>query len=388
MKKGLKICVISSFPPSRARLSEYAYHLINGLQKLPQIGHIDIIADINKNHAIKKINNKITVYRIWKGENILSLLLMLHKISILKPDIVHFNLHMAVFGRSRISNFIGLCLPFFCRLMGFTSIVTLHNIIERIDIEKVGYKNTALNRIGSLIATKMLASASAVTLNVRSYLRILERKYRCKNAFWIPHGTWEVKQVSDQKFDNKRILFFGYLGPYKDLKLLFNAFKLLRKRMPDVKLIVAGESHPNYPDFLQKFASEKPDLVDFIGYVPDNQLYSLFNKTDLVVLPYYTCTGTSGVAHLTSSYGLPIIASDLSEFRELAEEGCGIILSPHEPNALAKRIAQVLNDPNLIQELRERSLLFSQGRTWDKVAKQFYELYLEYIFINSFDAVK
>jgi len=81
MKKGLKICFISSFPPSRARLSEYAYPLINELQRLPQIGHIDIIADTTNNRTIKKINDKITIYRTWKGGNILSLLSILHKIS-------------------------------------------------------------------------------------------------------------------------------------------------------------------------------------------------------------------------------------------------------------------------------------------------------------------
>jgi len=376
MKKGIKLCFISSFPPSRARLSEYAYPLINELKRLPQIEHIEIIADKNKNHATKKIDDKTTIYRIWKGENILSLLLILQKISTLKPDIVHFNLHMAVFGRGRITNFIGLCLPFLCRIMGFRTIVTLHNIVEMIDTEKAGFSNTTLNRAGALIATKILTFATAITLTVQSYLRILKRRYGCKNVYWIPHGTWEVNPVSIGHHNPKNILYFGYSGPYKDLDLLFSAFKILRKRRPNFKLLIAGTSHPNYPYYLQQFESEKPDAVDFVGYIPDNKLSSLFEKSDLVVLPYHTCTGTSGVAHLVSSYGVPMIATDLPEFRELTKEGCGLVLCSHEFNELSKRIEHIMTDFKLNNNLRERNLIFAHRRTWDKIAQQFCKLYL------------
>ncbi|MFX0137027.1 MAG: glycosyltransferase, partial [Candidatus Hodarchaeota archaeon] len=351
------------------------YPLINELQRLPQIDHIDIIADTNKNRSIKKINDKITIYRTWKGENIPSLLSILHKISTLKPDIVHFNLHMAVFGRSRINNFIGLCLPFLCRIMGFRTIVTLHNIVERIDIERAGFSNTTLNRVGALIATKILTFASTITLNVQSYLRILERRYGCKSVYWVPHGTWIADPVSYQHNNPRSILYFGYSGPYKDLDLLFNAFETLRKRRLDVKLIIAGASHPNYPDFLRKYVSEKPDAVDFVGYIADHQLTSLFEKTDLVVLPYHTCTGTSGVAHLVSSYGLPMIATDLPEFRELTDEGCGIILSPHDPDEFSEKMEYILDNPDITQKLKDRNILFVNGRTWNKVAEQFYKVY-------------
>ena len=375
MKKGIKLCFISSFPPSRARLSEYAYPLINELKRLPQIEHIDIIADKNKNHTPKKIDDKTTIYRIWKGDNILSLLLILQKISTLKPDIVHFNLHMAVFGRGRITNFIGLCLPFLCRIMGFRTIVTLHNIVEMIDTEKAGFRNTTLNRAGALIATKILTFATAITLTVQSYLRILKRRYGCKNVYWIPHGTWEVNPVGIGHHNPKNILYFGYSGPYKDLDMLFNTFEMLWKKRSDVKLLIAGTSHPNYPGFLKKYETEKTDAVDFMGYIPNNKLSSLFEKTDLVVLPYHTCTGTSGVAHLVSSYGLPIIATNLPEFRELTEEGCSIFLSSHDPDEFFKKIEYILDNPDMIQKLKERNLLFVNGRTWSKVAKKFYEVY-------------
>lgn len=91
---------------------------------------------------------------------------------------------------------------------------------------------------------------------------------------------------------------------------------MFSSRRKGVKLVIARSSHPNYPNFLDKYKSENClPCVQFTGYVPESQLPSLLEKVDVVVLPYFTCTGTSGVAHLVSSYGVPIIATDLPEFR-------------------------------------------------------------------------
>ncbi len=375
--KRLSVCFVGCYPPTRGRLAEYSYYLIEELHKVPQIGNIEIIADTTDCYSTERINSKITLHRMWKADKPTSLLRLPLKILRLKPHVVHFNVHMAVFGRSRIANFIGLSLPFVCRLMGLKTLVTLHNITETIDVEKAGFKNTVLNRIGTFAAIRLLTFASVITLTVKSYLRIFEGRYKCKKALWIPHGTWETNQNNgNSHLKHKRILYIGHTGPYKDLKLLFGAFSKLCQRRKDVKLIVAGASHPNYPGFLEEFKSvNSKGKVEFTGYVPDDKLPSLFEKACMVILPYYTCTGTSGVAHLASSYGVPIIATDLPEFRELADDGCGIVLSLHNPESLAKRMEQVLDDSDLSSQLVRRNLLFAQKRTWDKIADSFCNVY-------------
>jgi glycosyltransferase involved in cell wall biosynthesis len=378
-RKGLNICFISCFPPSRGRLAEYSYYLIDELQKFPQIRHIDIIADTEKYCTVKTVNDKVTLYRLWKVNNPISLLSVPLKILRLKPDVVHFNVHMAVFGRSRLANFVGLSLPFLCRLIGLKTIVTLHNIVESIDIDKTGFKNTFLNRLGALISTKLLTLTSAVTVTVKLYVKILEKRYKCKKVLWIPHGTWKVnftKCASSNSLNSKTILYIGHSGPYKDLELLFQTFEILNRRS-NVKLIVAGDSHPNYPNFLDRYKHRKHSPnVKFTGYIPEEELQNLFKKVDVVVLPYHTCTGTSGVAHLASSYGIPIVATDLPEFRELVKDGCGMILSSHNPQMLAEKIELILTNTEIADKLRERNLSFAHKRDWSKIALQFYELYV------------
>ena len=317
------------------------------------------------------------MHRIWKSDNPLTFILILKKIISLKPDLVHFNIHMAVFGQSRISNFIGLSLPFLSRIIGFKTIATLHNFVDKIDIKKTGFKDTFSNRFGAFLVTKLIASSSAVTLTMKSHTDFFNQRYHCKNAVTIPHGTWKnISNNQGQVCKKDAILYIGHSGPYKDINLLFDTFNILERKNRGLKLIIAGTSHPNYPNYLDKYKKDT-DNVFFTGYIPENQLQALFEKANAVILPYLTCTGTSGIAHLASSYGTPIVATDLPEFRELAKEGCGLLISAHNPQALAEKIEEIIDNPNLALELQERNIAFASSRSWKIVAEHFCSLYEE-----------
>lgn len=376
-KKQVRICFVSSFPPSRGRLSEYAFALINSLQKHSEITKIDILGDTINGKTTVPISDKTVLHRVWKPEKPVSLLMVPMYILRIRPDIVHFNLHMAVFGRGRLSNFIGLGLPLLCRLMGLRVLVTLHNITERIDLQKTGFSNSFINKIGALFATKLLTLSNMLTVTVKSYVELLRTKYKCKNVVWIPHGTWYSGPLNSDCGEKDTILYIGHHGPYKDLELLSKSYHLIRKNRR-VKLIIAGSSHPDYPNLLEEWYDKSPDKsddMDFLGYVPEQELPKLFGCVSVVVLPYYTCTGTSGVAHLASLFGTPIVATDLPEFRDLVSSGCGIVLSGHTPEELAGKIESILDRTTLVQELRNKNNCFAKQRSWDVIASQFCTLY-------------
>src|SRR5438445_10409511 len=62
-----------------------------------------------------------------------------------------------------------------------------------------------------------------------------------------------------------------------------------------------------------------------MGYVPEEQIPELFQSTTVTVMPYTSSAGSSGVAHLACAYGVPMVASDISDSRELAQaEGLAI----------------------------------------------------------------
>lgn len=373
-----KVVFISSYPPLRGKLSEYAYSLIIELQKSPNINHIDILAETVDSKTTEEVNDKTTIHKIWKSDNPISLLSIPFKIMALRPNIVHFNVHMAVFGRSRISNFIGLSLPTICKIMGFKTVTTLHNTVDTIDVEKTGYSNNFINRLSAFFVTKLIALSSTVTLTMRSHSESFKKRYKCRSVKTIPHGTWNNGiAIKRENCKTESILYIGHSGPYKNLDLLFETFNLLESKDRRLKLILAGNSHPNYPGFLDQYKKINRENILFTGYVPDDQLQALFEKANAVLLPYRTCTGTSGVVHLASSYGTPIVATDLPEFRELANEGCGLLISSHCAKSLAENVERIIDNPKLALELREKNFTFASSRSWDVVASHFCSLYDE-----------
>ena len=110
---NIRVCFVSSYPPNRARLSEYAEALVSELAKRKSISKIYVIADMAEGISRNTVDGKIEVQRVWKPDNVPSILGILYQILKLNPDVVHFNLHFQSFGRTRITNFMGLSLVFF-----------------------------------------------------------------------------------------------------------------------------------------------------------------------------------------------------------------------------------------------------------------------------------
>ena len=374
-RKGLKICIISSYPPNRGRLSEYTKYLALNLADRVELGQIVIIADRvhgRKNHVVEEKN--IEVYRMWQPDNPLSFLAILPFVIRLRPDVVHFNIHFQSFGKSRISNFFGLCLAPVFNIFGYRVLCTVHNFGDIVDLDKVNVENHFVNRLAIFVVTKFLLSLTAVVVTVRSYIDRLDARYGSNNIRFIPHGA-SVERIPEN--GSKNILMFGHMGPYKGLPVLLNSFKEIRKLRKDVNLIIAGTSHPNFPGFIDSYRENCEDVI-FTGYVPEEKLSDLFSVASVVVLPYLTATGTSGVFHMACRFGRPVVASDLPEFRELIREGASAVLfPPGDHEYLRDSILRVLDDYDLALSIGLKNLEYASKESWEIVAEKYCEAYTD-----------
>jgi glycosyltransferase involved in cell wall biosynthesis len=382
----LRICFISSYPPKHARLSEYAENLVRELTNRPLVSKVYMLVDtVNGSKGKFVKNSKLEVWRVWNEDNALSILSILWYLLKLKPDIVQFNVHFQSYGKTRLANFAGFFLVFLTRLFNFKVTVLLHNIAEKVDLEKVRLKPSIVNKVGILLATKLILTSSSMVVTVRSYAKYLENRYGHKGLKYIPHGTSANHRLSIDKKE-KVVLMFGHMGPSKGLPVMFRAFEEINKERNDVKLVVAGDSHPNFPGYLDELIRVAPPQVDFLGYVQEKDLETLFGFADVVVLPYYTATGTSGVFHLACGYGKPIVASSLPEIKELVDEGASALLVPiGDVVALKGAIMKVLFSPDLASKMCEQNLMFARQEDWSVVAKAYEDVYLELLNVKRTD---
>lgn len=128
------------------------------------------------------------------------------------------------------------------------------------------------------------------------------------------------------------VLFFGLVRPYKGLDVLLRALPAA----PGARLTVAGEfwSPKEETEALIDELGVGDRVVLDDGYVASEDLPALFERHDLVALPYRTVTG-SGIIKVAYGFNRPIIVSDIGTLAEEVKGGLGLTFPPEDPGAIA-----------------------------------------------------
>jgi glycosyltransferase involved in cell wall biosynthesis len=318
----MKICLVTTFPPSQGGLSEYGLHIAEELRRNPFLS-LTVLAD--RMSPSQPELDGFSVLRCWSFDDPASAYRLLETLNRLKPDVVWFNLLFSTFGRNPVNAFLGLLTPLLARLSGRYTHVTLHHLMDTVDLKDAGVQHPRTYRLAGAVATRMLLLSNSVSVLMPGYRKILHEKYGRENVHVRSHGVLtrrpEYPDFSRRGNPEHRILAFGKWGTYKRLELMIEAFSLLADTVPNAKLIVAGGDHPQasgYVESIKKMCAGNPG-IEFTGYVHEDQLPDLFQTSSVAVMPYSSSTGCSGVAHLACAYGIPIVCADLPDFRQMAD---------------------------------------------------------------------
>ncbi len=379
----MKVCYVSSYPPNRGNLSEYAYNFVNSLVKNKKVEEVIVLANKHKNAKKVEIHKKMKIIRCWENNSFKIPMDILMNVKKLKIDIVHFNMGIMSWGKGRIVNFLGGLTPFLIKkILNKKVTITLHNVAEATDLSKIeGIKQSKINLFGLWLLMKLILSVDKVFVTLKSYVKILKRKYLCDNIVHIVHGTFDVK-VKKVKIGGKTLLGFGHWWSCKGLSILIETFKEIQKEDEEIKLIIAGDSHPRYPTFLKKIKEKYANVpnITYTGYVPEKKIKDIFNSSTVVVLPYTCTVGSSGVLHLACSYGKPVIISDLPDIREAAKEikASVIFVKPNDKESLKKAIKKVIYNKNFQKNIIKKNLenikKFSFNYVTNEYVKNFEEI--------------
>lgn len=372
------LAIVSAYPPNRGRLSEYGEMLAGGLAKKGL--EVKVLADVKalaNAESKDPQESKVRVERTWFPDKPLSLPRIPFAIVRSRPKAVLFNTHFAVFGKGRLINFLGFFTIFETRLlgklMGFKTVVVLHNFPDAIDLGRFNVRANLVNRLGFLIAERLVLASDATVVTIDFYRQMIGKRFG-KRTFYIPHGAWNATADRAGLEGRDSILYFGYVSPSKDLGLLADVFVRVRTRHPNLKLIMVASPHPNFPEEAHQLkVFEGMEGVELLGYLKEDQFREVFERSILAILPYITCTGSSGVLHVVSGSGIPVIATNLPELRESLNKGAGMILCD-DASEMVSAIESLLANPKLWMELSEKSRRFGDSRRWSLVSGEFYRL--------------
>lgn len=357
----LKICFVTCFPPSQGDLNEYGFHVASALRNEPAVELVLLADQMGAGQELQGFKVK----RCWRFDSFLTPVRLLAAIRKLNPDVVWFNMGFSTFARNPAAAFLSIAGPALARLSGFYTHVTLHTLFERINLKDAGVRMPGMYRMAGRLATRVLLCANDVSVLLPSFRSELLSNYRVNSerVHSRPHGTFSRAlpvPAEPVKPAERIILAFGYWGTYKRLDLVLEHLDSVVKAVPDTALVIAGTNHPSTPGYLESLQEQYADrkYIRFLGYVPETQLPNLFRQASVLVLPYTSAAGTSGVVHQACEYGLPLVASAIPEMTEIAREH-GVAIEFYPPGngaVLAEHLIRLLKSDELRQQIAQKNL--------------------------------
>jgi glycosyltransferase involved in cell wall biosynthesis/SAM-dependent methyltransferase len=197
----------------------------------------------------------------------------------------------------------------------------------------------------------------------------------------IPHGAW-IPQADRNGFRHKLGLdeatplvgVFGYLKPYKRITESLRAFRRLLRLMPNVKMILVGEPHPEFPVEAMIRSMNLAASVRVLGFAPIEDFVGYLGACDIVLnLRFPTVGESSGTLLRSLGLGKAVMVSEVGSFQEFPDDAClKVPVGPGEEDLIFEYLNLLVSRPEVARQLGERAKDYvARECNWVTVAAQY-----------------
>ncbi|MDH4156911.1 MAG: glycosyltransferase family 4 protein [candidate division Zixibacteria bacterium] len=181
------------------------------------------------------------------------------------------------------------------------------------------------------------------------------------------------------KYDRPTILYLGRIKKYKSIQDVIRAFKIVRTKLPDARLMVvgAGDYLPNLKALAGEVGLEHE--IEFPGFVSMEDKVERMRRAHVSVLP--SLKEGWGLTNIeANSVGTAVVAANVPGLKDSVRDGrTGFLYEHGNIDQLADRLLSVLTDEPLRKRLEQGALEWAAQFNWDQAAKKFESLILEVV---------
>lgn len=189
-----------------------------------------------------------------------------------------------------------------------------------------------------------------------------------KNIFVVSEGIgFTPLDKIPKKEDKPTIIFLGRLKKAKRPQILIEAFKLVKEKIPDATLLIAGDGY-----IREELEKKACDGVEFLGHISEKEKINLLSKAWILVNPSIREGWGINIIE-ANACGTPCIAFDVHGLRDSIADGKTGLLVKDTSNvdALGKTIIEFIQNSKLRKEFSYNALEGARKFTWDRSAKEF-----------------
>ncbi len=177
----------------------------------------------------------------------------------------------------------------------------------------------------------------------------------------IPSGVDLARFRPGAEPRERMLLYPARPWPHKNHERLFEAFAILRRADPDLRLVLTGEGHEGRP---------VPPGVEVYGNVTSDELAGLYRRAACLVFPsLYEGFGLPPLEAMAS--GCPVAVANVAALPEVCGDAA-VLFDPYDPGAIAAGVTSALNRAD---ELGRRGLERVASFSWAASANAHEDVY-------------
>jgi len=204
------------------------------------------------------------------------------------------------------------------------------------------------------VARRRLDAALAVSAPLADKLR----QAGFRGVEHVPVYALEPQFPLQPVTKTRDIAYIGRLTADKGIDVLARAFELVAQRVPDARLLVAGDG-PEQHRLVQLRAAQGADRVQILGRLDEREVSALLARVRVITVPSLPAVRPEGsplTAAEAALHGRPLVTSDDPGLIEMVGIlGAGEVVPAGDAHALADSLTQVLTNDELAVRWSEMS---------------------------------
>lgn len=198
-------------------------------------------------------------------------------------------------------------------------------------------------------------------------------KYR--NKILISHGHFlDFSKFKIQKPLSKRDNLIGYIGRLSQEKGILNFMKAIPElfhRRGDVSFLIGGDGQLRTKVDQYLSGQNLSSKVNFVGWIPHDELPKYLDDLNLLVLPSYT-EGLPNTMLEAMACGTPVLATPVGAIPDVIKDGeTGFIMEDNSPGCIVKNVIRVLNSPDLERITENARALVKKEFTYEVAVEKY-----------------